>query len=294
MKLHYKNIEIVVFPEFGLTINEINYKHINYISSYKNEEELKSYKGYKQAWMIPFCGRIAEGKFIYNGKTHQLKQNRTIENCAIHGLLYNKSFDFIGETDIENGKKYSFVHFYNIEDEGFPFVFETKINILLHENTLTFEIKVKNFSNVKMPLQVGWHPYFKLDNEISQTKIQLPSTIEIGLNEMKYPNGEVYAVHPLQQLQKIENKKLDNCFKIVDKSEKVYSSLIFNKNKLHLITNNSSNNYIQLYTPESRDCIALEPMSGEINCYVSGKGLIHLQANESYMYNFSIEFEINS
>jgi len=291
MILKYKDFEIDIYPEFGLTINSIKYKNKNYVESYADTDEMKSYKGFKQSWMIPFCGRIAEGKYIYNGKTYQLQLNRINENCAIHGLLYNKSFDFVKEEKLKNGVKYSFIHFYNNSGEGFPFIFETKICITISEKQVQFDIEVKNFTNQKMPLQIGWHPYFKLEENVENTVLQLPATVEIGLDEMKYPNGEVYAVHPLQEPKKIGEKKLDHCFKIMDKSVEVKTTLQSNSEKLHLITNNEHSNYLQIYTPQTRSSIALEPMTAEVNCFVSGKGLIHLESNASHQYSFKLVWE---
>ena len=49
--------------------------------------------------------------------------------------------------------------------------------------------------------------------------------------------------------------------------------------------------YLQVYTPASRDSIALEPMTGPPDCFNSGEGLVVLGPDEQFIGRYGVYLE---
>lgn len=290
MKLYNidKSIEILVYPEYGLTIQSMIINGISVIEGYENEQDMKQYKGYRQTFMIPFCGRIADGTFLYQNEVYPLKINRAKENCTIHGLLYNKSFQFISEVRSNNTVIYAFKYVYNQTDEGFPFAFSTNIEFHLMQNECEIKIQVENLSERNMPLQIGWHPYFTLGETIDEYELKMDENMEIKLNERKMASGETVFNERYKEAEIIANTTFDNCFHYL-KNGKNKTIITHRKNNMSLEISQENMPYVQLYNPPTRSSIAIEPMSGSVSCFENGNGLIHLSPTHKVNVSFGVK-----
>ncbi|NQZ59199.1 MAG: hypothetical protein HRT88_17230 [Lentisphaeraceae bacterium] len=105
---------------------------------------------------IPLCfpafGALKNNKFLYEGKTYNMKQ---------HGFIRDSVF-----TLNERGENFlTFELKSNAQTlEKFPFDFSFQVRYTLDDGKLHISLDFKNESLTKMPLAPGLHPYFAVDN----------------------------------------------------------------------------------------------------------------------------------
>lgn len=100
--------------------------------------------------LFPICGRLFEGKYVYNGKEYEM---------PLHGIA--KLFEFKAEKVSENQAVFTLTA--NEETLGYyPFDFEFSVSYVLKKNIIEVSYKVKNNGEVEMPFSYGAHPGFNV------------------------------------------------------------------------------------------------------------------------------------
>ncbi|PRH80420.1 aldose epimerase [Streptomyces solincola] len=101
--------------------------------------------------MVPWCGRIAEGRFRDGAVEHQMPLNAAPH--AIHGT----GRDTAWHTARATGTEASF--FYDLAK---PWPYEGRVtqSVELTEDALTLRLGVETYGD-SFPAQVGWHPWFR-------------------------------------------------------------------------------------------------------------------------------------
>ena len=106
--------------------------------------------------LFPFCGRLKDGEFIYNGDHFPMK---------IHGFALRTEFEFVKSTE----NSLLFLLKSNSETrEIYPFDFELYATYTLDGDKIVFSAEVKNTGDKVMPYAFGWHPGFMLPTENGQ------------------------------------------------------------------------------------------------------------------------------
>ena len=94
---------------------------------------------------------------------------------------------------------------------------------------------------------------------------------------------------------KIGNTQFDSCFKIKSSNGKAGTTLISPDNNINLNiwqeTGSNKYEYLVIYTPPGRRCIAVEPITSNVNSFNSGEGLILLAPDDEYISSFGIYLE---
>lgn len=100
--------------------------------------------------IFPFCGRLFEEKYTYQGKVYQM---------GLHGLLRKREYELKEQTE----DKISFVYKSNEETKiSYPFDFEFTVTYTLTKNSVRTEFNVNNLSDTVLPFSVGGHPGFNV------------------------------------------------------------------------------------------------------------------------------------
>lgn len=236
---------------------------------------------YTSAILFPFANRIKDGRYDFEGKTYQFDVNEKALNNALHGLVYNKTFELISQ---ETSEEYASVTL--IYDEvkttlGFPYTYSIKLEYVLTENTLDLNVEIKNTGSKTFPFTIGWHPYF-LSSNLYDSQVDFNSdkkiifderNITIGVNDFK-KNGNF----------EILDKFLDDCFVLNSKE------IVFNTPKYNLeLSTSEKDSFLQLYTPPHKNTIAIEPTTGVSDSFNNGIGLKTLQPNETYTIHWNLK-----
>ncbi len=238
---------------------------------------------YASSILFPFANRIKDGAYTFDGKAFQFETNQKEENNALHGLVYNKTFQII---DQETSQDYASILLEYNETElsmGFPYTYTIQLKYTFTSNDLNLKVSVKNTDSKAFPFTLGWHPYF-LSDHLFNSSLDFNSTKKIVLGERNITTG--VEEFELKEPFNIEDKQLDDCW-VLDSNE-----VTFNTPKYQLIIGSSAeNNYLQAYTPPKLNTIAIEPTTGVSDSFNNNIGLEVLDVNDTYDINWSLKIK---
>jgi aldose 1-epimerase len=291
---------LAILPEYGGIVRKIvlycKDDLLDVLKVPKTEEELRADDAYPSAIMFPFPSRIANGQYEFEGKNYQLPINDVQYNAAIHGFVAHRAFEFYDKKIEHDSAEITLVHRYQGDYEGYPFPFELFVTYVLNEE-FGFQLKfsVKNTGTTALPAAFGWHAYFKITNQsVDQLEIQMDDiSDEILLDEKMMPKSiEMYDEEGYLPLKGV---KLDNAYKVEVTGNGSYIELLCTETDQNLIiwqeTGINKFNYVVIYTPESRDCVAIEPITSNVNAFNNKQGLITIQPNQVVEASIRVRFD---
>ena len=86
-----------VIPTLGANINRLKIKGQELIDGVMSADEIESNLAYKSVFLAPFPNRTKNGAYSFNGQNYQLEINESPLNNALHGFIYQQSFEIIRE-----------------------------------------------------------------------------------------------------------------------------------------------------------------------------------------------------
>jgi aldose 1-epimerase len=247
-------------------------------------------KGYPSALLFPFPNRIKDARYTFEGKEYTLDINDTDSHNAIHGLIAFERFELVSQS--ENKAKLKYV--YHGHNEGYPFPFEFMVEYSLSGHQLKVVVEGINTGETNMPVGFAWHPYFGFGSApIGEMEVKAPRRVKMELSERNIPTGESETERA--GLIPLKNTILDSVFTLPEgeNSSENTIELRFKRKKLLVSQKTGKNklNYFVLYTPPSRDCIAIEPQSCNTNAFNNEEGLVVLKPGKKVKYEMSVKLE---
>jgi len=275
-----------IISDFGCNLNQLILSGQDIIDGNQDYESLIENKLAKSALLIPFPNRVCNGKYEFEGKVYQLNKNLEKEGHAIHGLLFDKKFDLISKTVSNDFVSLSFS--YEIkknELKGYPFNLLTTVSFKLEQKKLTIIVESTNLDNINLPYGVGWHPYIKFGHKIDGCRLIIPSQdiLEVDEKKIMIPTGKVVKNPTKLKDDKMGNAVFDTGFTNLKRKETIINNVV--------VSQDNSMNYLQIYTPEHRQSVAIEPMSCAADAFNNKMGLKVLKPKETVGYNFAIRLK---
>lgn len=207
--------------------------------------------------------RIENGKFTFDGREYVFPINEPNTNCHLHGELHDKEFNVLKQS--ENRVVLSKKSILGRINE-----FEIVIDYKLIKNGVKIKTTVKNLSNSKMPVMLGYHTTFNSSFfEGGNNKIKVGFNVEIERDMKTYlPNGNYPKFDDVSlSLLKGEFNPLSqpisrhyrciNFDKMVNFDENSNYSVVY-KNSKNL-------NYRLIYNGNADEYICLEPQTSMAN-----------------------------
>ena len=242
---------------------------------------------YASSILFPFVNRIKDGKYTFNNSKYKLNCNEVDKNNALHGLVYNKTFVCTKNVSTLNYASVTLQYNDYGKHLGFPFKFNIELTYTLNKKGIILSVKIANKDKKNFPFSIGWHPYFYSKN-LDNSSLNFSSNKKYVFDNQQIISGttDLNIEMPFQ----LKAITLDDCYQL--KTNEIYFSTpeySFN------IESTSKENFLQLYTPEVRNVIAIEPMTGAADNFNNEIGLQTLQPNETYNMKWLIAIDtINS
>jgi len=283
------NFKSSIYPNLGASLQQLSLNKIEIIDGISsNKEGLSMYKNkYNSAFLFPFPNRVYDGIYSFEKNNYELKINETALNNAIHGHIYNKSFLVKNKQASENNATITFSYLNDDSTKGFPFSYQFEVRYTFTSEKISIEFNVFNAGKKAFPFGIGWHPYFKATN-LNESILNFTADQKYLVDEKMIPTNKT----PL----KIETPLLlgetflDDCF-ITKLSKASYKT---NNYKIDLdFSTKKPNSFLQVYTPDSRDTMAIEPMTCAPNSFNNKDGLLILKPSEKYKWKINLGYSIN-
>lgn len=238
-------------------------------------------KTYASSILFPFANRIADGVYEFEGNEYFLNINQPNENNALHGLVYNKTFQLVEQETTANG---AFIMLRYIEEQnaqGFPFTYTIDLKYTLTKDSLNLSVSIKNIGTKAFPFTMGWHPYFS-SQDLTKSSVYFKSNRKSLLDERNITQKLNYVV--LEDEFKIKNKTLDDCFVLNS------NSILFKTPEYcFILTSSEKDCFLQLYTPPHPNTIAIEPTTGISDSFNNGIGLKTIKPSDGYNIEWNIK-----
>jgi aldose 1-epimerase len=155
--------------------------------------------------MVPWAGRLSEGRIPVDGGEVRLEQNRP--PSSIHGLVFDKPWRVLSQTESAATMAC------DLRGLGWPFGGEARQTLRLAATQLDLELEVGGYTRAG-PAGLGWHPWFKRP-EISDVQIRVDASTVLVLDADLIPTGEVRAVTAVEDLRtgpSLGDRRLDHVY----------------------------------------------------------------------------------
>ncbi|GGD06669.1 aldose 1-epimerase [Hyunsoonleella pacifica] len=240
---------------------------------------------YASSILFPFANRIKDGKYEFNGKTYQFKKNQAEEQNALHGLVFDKTFDVIHKETTKDKASVTLEYVEKNNSIGFPYTYTIRLEYVFKQTGVDVKVSIENTDTKVFPFTLGWHPYFTSAN-LFDSYMNFESSEKITLGPRNITTGTTLNKNnnPLQ----IKDSFFDDCWILNS------DSMMFKTPKYNLKFNSTGgNNFLQLYTPPRKNTIAIEPTTGVSDSFNNKIGLETLQPNETYNITWSLKINNN-
>lgn len=168
--------------------------------------------------LIPFPGRIGNGRYSFDGRTFQLECNDKEGPNAIHGFV--RSLPWHIQESRPNRVAFA-VHLAatTYADRGYPFSLRILVTYELNNQGLECRFSVTNVGHKSAPVGVGFHPYFTVGTSIvDEAEAQIPGTGFLEFNERLVPTGTIYPVQDTpwdyRRFRPIAQQRFNHCYEI--------------------------------------------------------------------------------
>ena len=289
--IHIKSekVSAKIYPNLGGSLQELAINGVKIIDGISHDSSgLEDYRSaYKSSILFPFPNRIQDGIYTYKKQSHQFPINEKPLNNAIHGLVYNKSFDLITMEANKEAASVTLSYTANGESPGFPFSFKLLVTYKIsNTGNVKLRFDVENIGDQSFPFAMGWHPYFAVEN-LQNCNLSFPSKEFYECNERNLPIQTVDS--KLVSSFKMKNKTFDDAYSLEDS----YCEFSAAKYQLRLDFDYSQATYLQVYTPPHRNSIAIEPMTSVANSFNNKIGLKELQPGEKDHWTINLESSLS-
>lgn len=281
---------------FGALLNafqiELGAGFTNIVAGFESVEDAQNNitNGFKSAKLSPFVCRMNQGKYVWDD-THFLVKKFFLANHAIHGILYDAVYSIQSTEANMQHAKVEMVYQYPGNITGYPFPFVIQVVWTLEKNNkLSVETSVTNASPSNIPLSDGWHPYFNLGTGVDACQLEFSSDTQLEFDTDLLPTGKLLEDKRFVKGALLDGIFLDNCFELDKDLEQPYC-LLSNESIALRIEPDSAYPYLQIYTPPTRDMIAIENLSSAPDAFNNQMGLQILEPHSTKVFRTSYQIQ---
>jgi aldose 1-epimerase len=221
------------------------------------------------AVLIPYAGRIREGRYTFEGRSFRLPVNP--DGHAIHGFAKDAPWKLVSE------KTGSITLGSRLRGAGYPGVIDARIRYTVRPESFSTECFVTNVGPRSCPFVAGFHPYFLAR---SWRIVTTGRTYRYTLADTYFPTGEK---RPFSFAEVGPGTSLDDCFRVAGtiRLEAEGRTLVIARRRMP---------YLIVYNGKHAEgiSVALEPYSGLEDAYNNGIGLVVLRSGESFSCGYKV------
>jgi aldose 1-epimerase len=275
--------EVRVAPEIGNIAYEykVNGKRV-FWSPYQTLKELKAKPTQAgNPFLAPWANRLDGETYQVNGKSYSLNpalQNYRLDanRKPIHGMITYAPWQVLKvHADGKGAYVTSRLEFWKNPPwmAQFPFAHTYEMTYRLANGTLECETKIDNHSTEPMPVAIGYHTYYTLDDAPrDEWMVHLPARERIVANQHLIPTGE-RRPNDVPGEAKLRDYAFDDGFTALERDEKGRATFWVQGAKQRVSVLYGPKFPVSVvWAPKGRgDFICFEPMAGPTNAINLGE-----------------------
>lgn len=240
---------------------------------------------FRSAKLSPFVCKLRNGTYQLDGMKYKMHKHFAGEH-ALHGLLFDAQFKVFDQSASNESAELLLQFTYNKTDQGYPFAFDMTLHWKLEPgNKISVTTTVQHSNNRLIPYTDGWHPYFTLGGKVDDYTLQFNTDSKLVFDEDLVPTGEKITDGRFLNATSLKKIFLDNSFLLPDS---VAAKIMLENKKMRLaIEPDNHYHIIQIYTPPTRNSIAIENLTGAPDNFNNGIGLLMLEPHKPYSFTTS-------
>ena len=273
------HVEVSIAPSVGNMAYEIKVAGKNILFfPFHSPAELKENPTFCAIpFLAPWANRIDDDAYWANGKRYLLNPDlgnlrRDGNKKPIHGLvnfspLWTLAAAAANEHAAWATSRFEFTKYPEMMAQ-FPFAHTITMTYRLSNGEVEVETTLDNLSAESMPVAIGYHPYFHLDDSPrDQWKVHLAARDHLLLNSLLMPTGERKPVEfPDPYL--LKDGQLDDVFGgLVRGPDGRAHFWVEGKKQRITVTYGPKYTVAVAYAPQSREFVCFEPMAAITNAF---------------------------
>jgi aldose 1-epimerase len=232
---------------------------------------------YRGALLAPWPNRVAGGRWTWKGRELQLPVNDPDTGAALHGLVYDKTWD------VERADEHAVSLTYALPSHpGYPFPLQLRASYELGEGGLACSLTAANTGDDAAPVGLGVHPYIAAPGPVDELVVTIPADTLLETDDAWQEAGRLdveVAGTDFRSGRRLGSQELDAAFTDVrhDGTGRTETCVELPGGPTVLLWSGSSCRWWLLYTghtlppPDFRRSIAVEPMTCPPNALNSGE-----------------------
>jgi aldose 1-epimerase len=184
-----------VVTEVGATLRSFTVESRDVVRGFGLDEMSKAGRGQN---LIPWPNRIRDGRYTFNGVTHQLALTEPARHNASHGLARYLPWilvDMSADTVTHRAR----IH----PQPGWPGTLEAMITHRVGPEGLTVTVEATNIGAAELPFGYGAHPYLTVgESMVDEVALTVPAASYLEVDDRLLPvkispvAGTIYDVRP--------------------------------------------------------------------------------------------------
>ncbi len=231
--------------------------------------------------LIPFANRVAGGRFRFAGQEYQLARNFRDDPNTIHGNAWMHPWTIAESGPTQARLTLNFAPSGELAAQ-WPFAYFAEQIYVLAQDALRITMRVRNTDIRAFPAGIGLHPYVARTPQTT-LRFEADTFWTTGANGLPLLREAVHGELEFDTGRALGSTEIDTCYAgwggeaVVIQPE--HSLLL-------ALSAAPPLDHLQLYTPEGRDFMGLEPVSNMPDALgrmdeVSDEGLVILQPGQT-------------
>ena len=220
--------------------------------------------------MLPYCNRVANAKFEWNGRTYVLNRNFGDHPHAIHGIGWQRSWTVEKVSTTEIILCLGYHPKVQGQDRDWPFAFDARLTYGRLNNGIAITLQVVNRHDAAAPLGIGLHPWFPTAGT-PRLRFSAQGVWTNDATHLPRDHSDVPAAWSHETLRPVSCVGLDNCFTGWDGRAEINAGPVSLQIQADPVFGN-----LQVFTPPGAGFFCVEPVS-HIPDAINRPGLGHGQ-----------------
>jgi aldose 1-epimerase len=256
--------------------------------------------------LFPFPNRIRAGQFNFAGTNYQLPLNDPSKQNAIHGFACRSAWRVVDQGTSSEAAWLTAAFQASIDAlqwlRLWPADYRLTLTYRLETHRLHLEAKIENPDQRLLPFGLGYHPYFRTDEDACVARVPALMTWTL---ENSLPTGQLQPVDERTDLRvprPVEDLRLDDIYTHFGKTTAhsdfghLRGELIFPKHGTLRVWTDAEFTELVAFTPPHRKATCLEPytcVTDAVNLQSKSScaGWRHLQPGQSFTARVVLDFE---
>jgi len=278
-----------VVTESGATLRLLEHEGRALVDGF-SEDEMSS--GGRGQLLAPWCNRIRDGHYSFEGRDLQLPLSEPRRHNASHGLVRWVAWSLLEHTTgtVTLGQRL-------MPQPGYPWSLELRVRYELSGTGLAVTQSATNLGSSAAPYASGAHPYLRAGaGPVDSWRLSSAGRTRVLTDDRLLPVGTepvAGTAHDFHQSRPIGDLGLDDAFTDLERDPDGRAWVHVQAEHGVSLWADGRHDWLQLFTADeaevgARRSLAVEPMTAPADAFRSGQGLAVLAPGERFDASWGI------